>query len=121
MIILRFDQDSGMALDLLLLQVILGRLVQPRRRSCIPAAKAYPKVLKKEQLGMFQIRTVSRSTRRGSLGKEMGKLLGKSVHTRGVLRKCSQAIFLHLICMPPSECCDGIPCLSPRPDGVCLR
>lgn len=117
----RLDRDEDMVLDLLLLEAILGRLVQPRCRSCIPAAKAYRKVLKHQQLGKFQIRTVSRSTSRGSLGKEMGKLLGKPVDASGVLRKCSPTISTHLTYMTPSEPCDGKPCLSQRPDGVSLR
>src|SRR5713226_7134695 len=109
-----------MVLDLLLVKAILGRLVQPRRRSSIPAAKAYRKVLKHRQLELFQFRAVSRSTGRGSLGKEMGKLLGKPVHTSGVLRKCSPTIFTHLTYMTASERCDGKPCLSQRRDGVSL-
>lgn len=119
--VLKLDQEMDMALDLLLLQAILGRLVQQRRRSCIPAAIAYRKVLKHQQLGMFQIRTVSRSTGRGSLGKEMGKLLGKSVHSSGVLRKCSQTMFTHLMVMHVNVSCDGKSCLGHRSDGVCLR
>src|SRR5579863_4900886 len=118
--VLKLDQETVMVLDLLLPQPILGRLVQPRRRNCIPAANAYPKVLKHLQLGMFQIRTVSPSTGRGSLGKEMGKLLGKSVHTRLVGPKCSQAIFTHLIVMPASVRCDRKPCQGHRPSGVSL-
>src|SRR5258708_40208547 len=39
--------------------------------------KAYRKVLKRGQLKMSQFRTVSRSAGRGSLGKKIGKLLGK--------------------------------------------
>src|SRR5882724_7794161 len=109
-----------MALDLLLLQPILGRLVQPRRRSCIPAAKAYRKVLKHLQLGMFQIRTVSRSTGTGSLGKEMGNLVGKPVQTSDNPQRCFSASLTHLMYMDESSPCDEKPCRTPRRDGVCL-
>ena len=110
-----------MALDLLLQLPILGRLVQPRRQSCTLAAKAYPKVLKHLQLGMFQIRAVSRSTGTGSFGKKMGKLVGKPVQTSDILQKRSPAILSHLMHMDESSPCDEKPCRTPPRDGVCLQ
>ena len=114
------DRYYDMALDLLLAKPILGRLVQPRRQSCIWVAKAYPKVLKHRQLGMFQFRTVSGSTDRGSLGKEMGKLLGKPAQAGRVSHRCFPAFLVHLMYMQQGALCDAKPCRSLRTDGVCL-
>src|SRR5258708_3296813 len=62
--------------------------------------KACRKVLKHGQLKMCQFRTVSRSTCRGSLGKKMGKLLGKSVQKSDNWPKGSLADFMHVMYMP---------------------
>src|SRR6266852_5088374 len=82
--------------------------------------KAYRKVLKHRPLELCQFRTVSRSTDTGSLGKEMGKPLGKTVQTNGDRPKCFLADFAHLMYMPSTRWCDTKPCRSPRRDGVCL-
>src|SRR5260370_7168153 len=62
--------------------------------------KAYRKVLKHGQLKMCQFRTVSRSTGRDSLGKEMGNLFGKPVQPSDNWTQCSLADFIHLMYMP---------------------
>src|ERR1700688_1607660 len=82
--------------------------------------EAYRKVLKHRQLEMFQFRTVSPSTGAGSLGKEMGKPLGKPVQTSDNWPRCFSAAFTHLMYMPASLRCDGKPCRSRRRDRVCL-
>ena len=79
----------------------------------------YCKVLKHRPLEMFQFRTVSRPIGRGSLGKEMGKRLGKQAQQIGSWRKCFQATLAHPIYMPAVFPCDTN-CRSPRRDGVCL-
>src|ERR1700751_629365 len=109
-----------MAFDLLLVQSILGRLVQPRCRSCISAAKAYRKVLKHRQLEMFQFRTVSQPTAKGSLGKEIGKLLGDRMQRSDNSQGCFSASFAHLMYMDEGSPCDEKPCRIPGGDGVCL-
>ena len=109
-----------MALDLLLVKPILGRLVQPPCRSSVPAAKAYRKVLKHRQLEVFQFRTVSRSTGRGSLGKEMGKLLGKLVQTSDNWQKCFLADLTHLMYMAAGLWRHTKPSRSARAVGVSL-
>jgi hypothetical protein len=82
--------------------------------------KAYRKVLKHRQLELFQFRTVSRSTGRGSLGKEMGKQLGKVAQTNGSRPRCSRAQLPHQMYMPAGLWCDGKPCRSARAGGVSL-
>src|SRR5258708_34775377 len=66
--------------------------------------KAYRKVLKRGQLKMCQFRTVSRFTGRGSLGKEIGKLLGQPVQTRDKWPQGSLAECMHLTYMPSVVC-----------------
>jgi hypothetical protein len=82
--------------------------------------EAYCKVLKHQQLEMFRFRTVSRSTGTGSLGKEMGKPLGKPVQTSDNWPQCFSADFAHLMYMSVSLQCDGKPCRRPSRDGGCL-
>src|ERR1700746_2916384 len=96
-----------MALDLLLRKAILGRLVRAVAPGLYSGHKAYRKVLKHKQIEFLQFRTVSRSTARGSLGKEMGKLLGKPVQTSDNLQKRSPAILTHLMYMSLNLWCDG--------------
>jgi hypothetical protein len=109
-----------MALDLLLRKAILGRLVPDVAPELYSGHKAYRKVLKHKQIELLQFRTVFRSTARGSLGKEMGKLLGKPVQTSDNLEKRSPAILTHLMYMSVNLWCGGKPCRSPRRDGGCL-
>ena len=85
-----------------------------------PSRKSYPKVLKARQLEMFQFRTVSGSADGGSLGKEMGKLLGKPSQTDANGPECFWAISRHLMCMSSSLTCDEEPCRAPRGKGVSL-
>jgi len=109
-----------MALDLLLVEDNTweaGPAAAPKLHSDREACR---KVLKHRQLEMFQFRTVSRSTGRGSLGKEMGKPLGKLVQTSDNWPKCFSADFTHLMYMCASLRCDGKPCRSPRRAGGCL-
>ena len=82
--------------------------------------KAYRKVLKHRQLEMFQFRTVSRSTGRGSLGKEMGKLLGKLVQTSDNWQKCFLADLTHLMYMAAGLWRHTKPSRSARAVGVSL-
>src|SRR6267143_824529 len=81
--------------------------------------KAYRKVLKHGQLKMCQFRTVSRSADRDSLGKEMGKLLGKPVQTSDNWPQCSLADFMHLMYMPAGLWCDRKQCRALCGNGVC--
>lgn len=82
--------------------------------------KDYPKVLKVGQLELFRFQTVSRTTGRGSLGKEMGKLLGKSLQPADDLPSCFRAPLAHLIYMTAVLPCDEEPCRDSREKGVCL-
>ena len=82
--------------------------------------RAYRKVLKHRPLRMFQIRTVSRSTRRGSLGKEMGKLLGYPGPITSVAAERSGFRSPHLIYSAETGLCDMKPCRSFREKGVFL-
>jgi hypothetical protein len=82
--------------------------------------EAYRKVLKHRQLELFHFRTVSRSTGRSSLGKEMGKPLGKDAQMIGRRLRCSQAQLPHLIYMPAGLRRDANPCRRARANGVSL-
>ena len=82
--------------------------------------RAYRKVLKHRPLRMFQIRTVSRSTRGGSLGKEMGKLLGHGGPIASKVAERSGSRSPHLIYGAESGLCDMLPCRSFREKGVFL-
>src|SRR6266851_1713541 len=81
--------------------------------------KAYRKVLKHRPLELCQFRAVSRSAGRDSLGKEMGKPLGKTVQTIGDRPKCFLAYLTHLMYMPAGRWCDTNPFSWPCRDGVC--
>ena len=108
-----------MVLDLLLCKPILGRLDPAAAPELFSDRKAYRKVLKHGQLKMCQFRTVSPSTGRGTLGKKMGKLLGKPVQTSDNWPQCSLADFMHLMYMPAGLWCDRKPCRALRGNGVC--
>jgi len=109
-----------MALDLLLVQDNTWEAGPAAAPELYSDREAYRKVLKHRQLEMFQFRTVSRSPGAGSLGKEMGKPLGKPVQTSDNWPQCFSADFAHLMYMSASLRCDGNPFRSPRRDGGCL-
>ena len=69
---------------------------------------------------MFRFRIVSRFTPIGSLGKEMGKLLGNQVQRSDNSQKCFLCNFAHLIYMDQNLPCDTKPCRILRTVGVCL-
>ena len=109
-----------MALDLLLVDNNTWEAGPAASPELYSDREAYRKVLKQRQLEMFQFRAFSRSTGRGSLGKEMGKPLGKPVQTSDIWPRCFSVDFTHLMYMSASLRCDGKPCRSLRRDGVSL-
>jgi hypothetical protein len=109
-----------MALDLLLVDNNTWEAGPAASPELYSDREAYRKVLKQRQLEMFQFRTFSRSTGRGSLGKEMGKPLGKDAQMIGRRLRCSQAQLPHLIYMPAGLRRDANPCRRARANGVSL-